>query len=149
MVITTQQNSHLRKCWKQFWATSEGWNKLVYCYSFFWHLVQCRSTFHKKSKHYWPWLDSQSQIHNRQKEEVPEQLAMEDPAPSVMSSSPSAAMQRGSRHQNSPEPIILGNVVSSTKSSNDTSSWKANKQTKFKMQSFTVYWYPDGSSAVK
>ena len=35
---------------------------------------------------------------------------------------PSAAMQRGSRHQNSPEPIILGIVVSLTKSSNDTSS---------------------------
>ena len=30
----------------------------------------------QKSKHYWPWLDSQSQIHNRQKEEVPEQLAL-------------------------------------------------------------------------
>ena len=149
MVITTQQNSHLRKCWKQFWATSEGWKINLFIAILF--LASCAMPINisQKSKHYWPWLDSQSQIHNRQKEEVPEQLAMEDPAPSVMSSSPSAAMQRGSRHQNSPEPIILENVVSSTKSSNDTSSWKANKQSKFKMQSFTVYWYPDGSSAVK
>ena len=47
VVITTQQNSCLGKCWKQFWATSESWSNLVYCF-FLWHLVQCWSTFHKK-----------------------------------------------------------------------------------------------------
>ena len=67
----------------------------------------------------------------------PRALPMEDPAPSVMSSSLSVAMKRGTRDQNFPEPIILGNVISSTHLSNDSSSWKANKQAKFNMQSFT------------
>ena len=42
----------------------------------------------------------------------PRALPMEDPAPSVMSFSLSVAMKRGTRDQNFPEPIILGNVVS-------------------------------------
>ena len=67
----------------------------------------------------------------------PRALPMEDPAPSVMSFSLSVAMKRGTRDQNFPEPIILGNVISSTHLSNDSSSWKANKQAKFNMQSFT------------
>ena len=45
---TTQQNSHLWKCWKQFWATSEGWNKLVYCFSFFGILCNADQNFTKK-----------------------------------------------------------------------------------------------------
>ena len=67
----------------------------------------------------------------------PRALPMEDPAPSVMSSSLSVAMKRGTRDQNFPEPIILGNVIWSTHLSNDSSAWKANKQAKFNMQSFT------------
>ena len=67
----------------------------------------------------------------------PRVLPMEDPAPSGMSSSLSVAKKRGSRDKNFPEPIILGNVISSTHLSNDSSSWKANKQAKFNMQSFT------------
>ena len=46
-------------------------------------------------------------------------IALEDLAPSF---SPSTAMQGGSRDQNFPEPIILGNVISLTHLSNDSSS---------------------------
>ena len=69
----------------------------------------------------------------------PRALPMEDQAPSVMhmSSSLSLAMKRGTRDKNFPEPIILGNVIWSTHLSNDSSAWKANKQAKFNMQSFT------------
>ena len=139
MVITTQQNSPLGKCWKQFWATSEGWNKLVYCYSFFGILFNADQHFTKKVNITGLGLigNVKYMIERKRKSQSISHGGSSTQCDEIFSLCSYA--ERGSRNQNFPEPIFLGNVVSSTHLSNDSSSCKANKQTKFNMQSFTVW----------